>query len=221
MATIDKLLDMVAPHYCLSCSEPGDLLCQSCQFSIVIRSVSSCYGCNGLSSDYRTCDNCYRRASLRSVYTAIEFDELSKELIYCLKFNRSIAAAKNIAQLVYEVLPIDRFDVITHLPTATNRVRRRGYDQAELIAKQLGKIADLPARRLLKRLTQHRQVGSSRLQRQENAPKMFLATDQTKQYRRILIVDDIMSTGASLEAASKALKSQGAYRVEAAVLSRS
>jgi len=96
-------------------------------------------------------------------------------------------------------------------------VRIRGYDQSQLIAKRLAKQLGLPYCRLLRRVGQTRQVGASRQQRKEQIQHAFQPTGNKLTSQRVIVVDDILTTGATLEAAAAALKQAGASHVTAVV----
>ena len=143
-------------------------------------------------------------------------------LVKLLKFERSKAAHQPIANSIAQVLPYLLPDtIVTHLPTATSRQRERGYDQSQLIAKQVAKQKKARYRPLLARLGQSRQVGATKGRRYEQAANMFRALKpEAIQGAHILLIDDILTTGASLEAAAKILKQAGAKQVDAAVFAQ-
>jgi ComF family protein len=108
--------------------------------------------------------------------------------------------------------------VISYVPTANTRVRSRGYDQAELIARELSQNKPLPFMRTLLRVGDGRQVGQNRQVRKNQMAQAFTVTnlEQIKD-KHILLVDDVLTTGATCEAAAKVLLDAGARRVSAVV----
>jgi predicted amidophosphoribosyltransferase len=103
------------------------------------------------------------------------------------------------------------------LPTANRRVRQRGYDQSQLIARQLAKLTNRPATRLLNRRGQSRQVGANRQTRRRQQASAYVICKQPPPNHPILLIDDILTTGASLEAAAVVLRQAGAQTISAAV----
>jgi competence protein ComFC len=111
-------------------------------------------------------------------------------------------------------------EVITWVPTAPIRKSTRGYDQAELLAKHVGSLMGLPCERLLlHRPDRHTQTGLSAADRAVHASSVFRPVSGFGQrYEDVLLVDDVMTTGATLRAGASALRTLGAQRVHAAVV---
>src|SRR5690606_5505450 len=104
--------------------------------------------------------------------------------------------------------------LVTHVPTASSRIRERGYDQAEVLAREFANLRKLPFSSLLHRLGQTRQVGAGRKERLNQLSAAFTAKDQKLiKNARIILIDDIVTTGATLESASRILKAAGAKSV--------
>jgi ComF family protein len=111
------------------------------------------------------------------------------------------------------------------VPLAPGRLRERGYNQAALIAQSLALVTMLPAPQLaaLSKVRETRpQVGLSRAARRQNVRGAFAClAPHLVQQRRCLLIDDVMTTGATLEACAEALVQAGADRVMALVVARS
>jgi ComF family protein len=145
----------------------------------------------------------------------------AKQLIRKLKFERSKAGAAVIATLLGEDLPYFPADtVVTYVPTARKRVRLRGYDQTRLIAEQFAKHRGLQCASLLVRHGYSRQVRSTRAQRAKQAAENYTAKREQLHFDTVLLIDDILTTGATLEASARVLKKAGAKHVNAAVFAQ-
>ncbi len=145
------------------------------------------------------------------------YDAAAKELVYKLKFDRCRKAADDMAALLADCLEVRECTVISHIPTAPARVRQRGYDQAALIARALARRVGISYATLLVRTGEQRQVGQKRTQRQRQMRNAFRAIRPELLNQHVLLIDDVLTTGATCEAAAQALKSAGARRVSAAV----
>jgi len=150
------------------------------------------------------------------IATATAFDGEVREMIVALKYHNARRMALPLAILLADALDRDRevrrigIDVVTWAPTSSLHKRRRGYDQAELIARELARRFNLPAQRLLQRHGSIAQTGRSRRERLE-CPA-FMAKSSAHG-RRILVVDDVSTTGATLHSARRALHAEGAETV--------
>ena len=182
---------------------------------------SRCYLCKVASNDFATCDKCRRNTKLKHVWVASEFKDLAKELIHAFKFQRAQVAAPIIAQYMLDVLPYLKQMTIVPVPTASSRVRLRGYDHAKLLAKELSILSNLPYATALSRLGQTRQVGAKRRERAKQLENSFWVNDATRISKsRILLVDDVSTTGATLGEAARTLKLAGAKQVNAVIFAQ-
>lgn len=214
-----SLLSVIAPHDCLCCGAEGALVCASCSAKIPV-AHERCYRCHSVSTGGRTCGTCRSSSDLYAVHTLTAYEGLAKDLVWKLKFGRARAAGKEIGRLLPSPV-VTGTTVVTHAPTAAMRVRQRGYDQAALIAKAFARQAGLSYTPLLSRLTSLKQVGASRHVRKRQLDGAFrpLHVGRIKG-AHIILIDDVITTGATLEAAARVLKKAGARRVEAVVFAR-
>lgn len=214
MQLIENLVATIAPHECVGCGAEGSLLCSNCVEHL--ESVPSrCYRCKRWSADSLTCRACRRQTSIHSLWAVTSYDtELAKELLHRVKFERAKEGAKTIATLMAgrHTTPTDV--VITHVPTAPTRIRARGYDQSALIAKALGRIWRQPYSPLLARIGNDRQLGQRREVRKQQMADAFRPIKQSFiKDEHILLIDDVLTTGATSEAAARTLRQAGAARV--------
>lgn len=226
MAIIDTLLAIIAPHECIGCDDEGTLICKDC-----IRGmnppVRQCYKCHVMSAGYATCIECRKDSVLMSVIPAVKYDGLAKDLVWKIKFGRTRSASQEIARVVVDKLDLRRvlanrpLLVITHAPTATSRIRQRGYDQAALIARSVARQSRVMYLPLLVRTGQQKQIGAARGLRIAQLRSAFrpLQIDRIRG-AHVILVDDVVTTGATLEAAARVLKDAGARRIDAIVFAQ-
>ncbi len=217
MRVIEDLFNIIAPHECLGCQKEGSLLCYDC--SLNLSSVPPrCYVCGRWDEAWRTCRACRRQTPIHTLWTVAKYEGAAKELLHKLKFERSRAGAEPIAGLLAGRCTLSDDTVVTFVPTASRRARERGYDQAALIAKELSVRLGLPFVPCLARIGDNRQVGSNRQLRKQQMEGVFRPLNPAAfQSRHVLIVDDVLTTGATCEAAARVLRQAGAKRVSAAV----
>lgn len=221
MPFAESILSAIAPHECLECGQENSLLCLSCRYETLETVPDRCYRCLAKTRNSAVCQKCCRNSPLKYVWVTTEYDGVAKELVRLFKYERARAAYRPIAEQMAETLPYLAADtIITYIPTATSRQRLRGYDQSQLIAKHLAKLKKVHFIPLLERYGQSRQVGATKKKRFEQAGEMFRFIGNAVPRGDIIIIDDILTTGASLEAAAKFLKQNGAQRVSAAVFAQ-
>jgi ComF family protein len=159
--------------------------------------------------------------NLEIVQSATAYGSIAKDLIWKLKSSGAQEAAKIMSSRMLKLLPSTRNCLIVPVPTASSRVRRRGYDQARLIAKELSRQSRLPYLNCLIRQGQAHQVGAGREQRLGQLTNAFrVKYSPLTNNAHIILIDDVVTTGATLESAAKLLKQAGAAQVEAITFAR-
>lgn len=220
MNFFDQIIGTIAPHICIKCASEGKLLCDSCVQGL-LPVVSRCYRCRKLSPNSQTCSACRKASKIYRLQVGMTYNATAKQLIGALKFNGAQSAAAEIAEYLSRVSSYSDDCVFVPVPTATSRVRRRGYDQAKLITRRLSKQHQLPYLDCLMRSGQTHQIGANRhkrLKQLAGAYRLKAINDVIGMH--IVLVDDVATTGATLEAAAHCLKSAGVKRVEAVVFAQ-
>lgn len=190
MSLIDGLLAKLAPHECLGCYAEGSLLCTTCLRALPPAPEGS------------------------QAFTL--YQGRAKDLLWKLKSAGAQDAAAIMADCMTDKLPNTKTAWLVPLPTASGRIRQRGYDQAYLITRELSKRTGLPSLKCLARSGQAHQVGSSRQVRLEqlsdalSVRKLRLVKDA-----HLILIDDVTTTGASFQTAKNILLAAGASRVDA------
>lgn len=216
---------LFAPR-CLVCGQagmPGRDLCAACHAGLPWQGPA-CPRCALPMPRVETCGACLRHPSpLDAVHAAFDYAFPLDRLLPRLKFHRDFAAGRVLAQCMadrFAALP--RPDAIVPVPLHRARLRQRGYDQALELARLLGRALDVPVRADVLRRSKATEA-QSRLDasaRQRNLRDAFAVDAAAPTPAHAVLVDDVMTTGATLHAAARALRDAGAARVQAWVCAR-
>lgn len=222
MNVLEQIIALVAAHRCVVCKLEGRLLCEGCENSFLMPAVSWCYRCHAVSRQSSVCKSCKAVVKISHVWIATQYQDAAKQIIYKLKFGRAKAVSTIIAANIADILPnLPGSVIVSHIPTANNRVRLRGYDQARLIAKELSVRRGWQHKTILSRTGKSRQVGAGRKERFKHLQKALQVRKNTDvSGKHILLIDDVTTTGATIEAAAKALKNAGAKTIDVAVFAQ-
>jgi ComF family protein len=223
------------PSRCLACEAPGldglDL-CAACAASLPWNRCA-CPACALPLAEPGTCGDCLRREAalahrgrmpaLTAVHAAFVYAAPLDRLLPRFKFHRDLAAGALLSQLMAEAAASRPHpDAVIPIPLHRARLRRRGYDQALELARPLARSLMLPLRDdLLQRV--RRTAPQSELSaqaRRRNLKNAFAVKPGSRLPAHAVLVDDVMTTGATLHAAAEALKRAGVQRVDAWVCAR-
>ena len=150
-----------------------------------------------------------------------------RKLIHLFKYGRIQTLSAPLGRLLARALPREQtFDVIVPMPLHWRKRWQRGFNQAELLAVEIGRRTHTPVRKALRRVRNTApQAGLTSAKRRENVSGAFHALRQTKLRRsldnlRVLLIDDVMTTGATAASCARALKRGGARQVTLLTLAR-
>ncbi len=215
---LNIISQIIAPHSCIFCNTESVALCDGCFASKMSRRAQSCLWCNRLNERGSLCPACRAHLPIARCVVLLRFDEASERAIYALKYANNRAVGKVLARQLAEMLS-SNFDLVTPVPSDGATRRRRGYNQAQIIAQTVAGQLNVPYSNLLMRTTHIPQVGKNRTERlaqiKGNFRTYYDLTDL-----RILLVDDVTTTGATLGECARVLRQAGAKTVSSAVLAR-
>ena len=225
LAALDTLLRRALPLHCLACGEPGDDgldLCACCRRALPC-AASACPRCAVPLALPGTCGDCLRRPPpLHAAHAAFSYAPPLDRLLPRYKFHRDLASGRLLAQLMARAFAgCERPQALVPVPLHPARLRQRGYDQALELARPVATLLGLPLRAgLLQRV--RATPAQSQLDapaRRRNLRGAFQAASQSLP-AHVALVDDVMTTGATLHAAATALRRAGVARVDAWVCAR-
>jgi competence protein ComFC len=226
---LETVIGWLAPPVCMGCGSEGETLCAFCSASEIIPFGERCWRCNALSLRSRTCVSCSRNGSPRHVWVTTDYNGIAKEVVQKYKFGHQRIASRAIAKLMAETFLLFNSPediaannyVLASVPTATSRVRERGFDHAALLAESIARQLGLPSSKILGRIGQSRQVGTTRSERIKQAEgKYFVRKPEIVSGRNILLIDDVITTGATVQEVAKTLRKSGARTIDALVFAK-
>jgi ComF family protein len=218
---VADVLEIVLPHRCAVCEAPGTALCEACRAALIRLAPPLCERCGSPGAwPVRRCAECAgRRLGFARARAAIVYDERARRFVLTWKERGRRMLATLAADLIAEVLSPPDVDVLAFVPADPERRRRRGDAPAARLAHELADRWQLPVRPLLTRTRAGpRQRGQRLADRRRNVRGAFAALGEAP--RRVCLVDDVYTTGATAAACATVLRRAGARRVEVVSLAR-
>lgn len=228
LAPLGRLLDLIYPPRCAGCGARGAWLCSACVARIQPLAVQPCAGCHRPLADV-TAGRCPACAALHDdglagVLILARYEDPLRRAIHAFKYRGQRGLAEPLGRLLaHQAAELaGRVDVVVPVPLHAARVRQRGYNQAALLAAVCAEQLRLPlAGDVLRRTRATRpQVGLHAAQRHTNVAGAFTATPRATPRaahglagKRVLLVDDVTTSGATLRAAARELLGAGAASV--------
>jgi predicted amidophosphoribosyltransferase len=214
---------LLAPPACWSCRVPapvGHVLCPQCRSALPFLRGPCCARCGLPQPCGRRCPGL--GSPLARAWAPVAFDGPARALVHALKFRGALAVADVMAAQIVAGAPAGLLGpgrVLVPVPTAASRRRARGFDQAERLAAAIGRRTGLPIARCLRRRgAATRQAGASRAARR--APGRVVVRVHGEAPPIAVLIDDVHTTGATLEACARALLDKGSEDVCAITYAR-
>jgi competence protein ComFC len=216
-----SLVDLFFPPQCVYCRTIGNRICDSCAAGIPWIGSACCEAC-GLPGGDRCEHICIERGQLQFIRSAAVFSGPMRKALHALKYDSDRSLAALLVRLAHPhwALPAWSYDVLIPVPLGKKRERARGYNQSLLLAEALSRMVGVPvaAGSITRVRETPTQVGLSYPERKRNVADAFQATAVAG--KRILLVDDVCTTGATLQSCAEALGRAGALGVGALTLAR-
>jgi len=231
-------LDMFFPAFCLGCGKEGSYVCPDCKELLDILQNQYCLCAKNPTllpaEELRgKCHKCSGRR-LSGIYFALSYKEkpLTRKLIHLLKYEPYYLKdlARPIANIMLDHLALIEISgetfkgrLIVPVPIDGKKIRRRGYNQSEEIAKELSKQLGIPLvlNNLLKARTTQPQVELLGNERESNLKDAFITKNPAEiKDKKILLIDDVYTTGSTMEECTKVLRGAGAKEVWGLVIAR-
>ena len=209
-------LDLLFPLGCVGCGVEGTLLCDACHATLPWLTPPFCQRCAQPLRFAQVCDRCQREPlTIDGIRSLFRMEGAAREAVHRLKYSNLRTLAPFLGPLLAglverEALPAQ---VVVPVPLHPRRERERGYNQSALLARAVGREAGLPVEEHLLRRQRHtpplaRSVTAE--ERYHQVAGAFSARPNACGDLQVLLVDDVCTTGATLEACALALRDAGA-----------
>lgn len=218
-------LDYLFPPICGGCGRHGARWCDACQGSTRVIKPPFCQFCGEPQSQGDLCQRC-RRKSPR--FTALrswaEFEGPVRHALHRLKYYGTLGIGEAFSQSLAAVIDQQSWnvDLVIPVPLSLARLAERGYNQSALLAKPLALALAVPYRPNALKKIRHTpsQVGLTAAQRMDNVCGAFQASTELISRKAVLVVDDVTTSGATLNECAGVLKEAGAAQVFGLTLAR-
>ena len=217
-------LDLLFPQWCVGCGKEGHFLCYSCRRSLPRIVPPFCPQCGRPQPSGILCPGCVGwQAEIDGIRSPFRFDGIIREAIHQLKYRNLRALVVPLAELLQNYLINVSIpgEVLVPVPLHKRKLRERGYNQSQLLARELGKLINLPVVDDCLTRQKHAppQARTSTIdERRTNVANAFACNDHRLCDKQVLLIDDVATSGATLDACASTLKAAGASSVWGLVL---
>jgi competence protein ComFC len=220
-----KAVDWIFPPECPGCKTMGTRLCTACDQSVAPLPEPFCPVCGEPGTNKNICQDCLSNPpdfdALRS-FTL--FDGTIREALHRLKYNNDVGLGEVLAPYLVKTFTQQSWniDMVTAVPLSKKRLRSRGYNQAEKLARPFAALIEKPyyASAIHRKIDTKSQIDLSAEERRENVSDAFYANSMLVDLKSVIIIDDVSTTGSTISECARALKLAGAKEVFALTLAR-
>ncbi|MBA2694052.1 MAG: ComF family protein [Rubrobacter sp.] len=215
---LSALADLFYPQFCVGCERrASDVLCRSCFDNLPHVGSPRCSRCGHPTAfEAFVCDECKDvDFGFESARAPLRYEGVGKEIVRVLKYRGYFPVVEKLmAPLIVSMLDEREFDHVVPVPMHSSRRRRRGFNQAEVVARSVSRKINAPLSDTLEVVRRTRdQVELTAAGRRDNVRGAFQSTSRIR--GKILLVDDVFTTGSTMSECAKALTFAGASEVHA------
>ena len=211
--------DLLYPKRCVNCGEFGRLLCVPCGDAMEpATGPGRCPHCRAHWEGSGNCPRCFGLQAIEGVLAAVEMSHAARKIVHALKYQYVREAATLMAPPLVAACQGRLFDAHFAVPLHRSRLRERGFNQSELLMRAAGWME--PVGCLLRTKKTNRQVGMHEGERRANVAGAFVYRGPALNGLSVAIVDDVVTTGATVQECATVLKEAGAREVWAVAFAR-
>jgi ComF family protein len=221
----NRFIDLLFPPRCGGCQAPGSLWCEACRAAVQPIEPPWCEKCGEPFVTDRLCTNCRNHPLvIDHIRSVALFEGVLRQAIHRFKYERLSGMAEPFGNMLADYWQAAQLaaDWLIPVPLHPSRERDRGYNQSELLARQLARHVDVPVSSKGLRRTRATavQMTLNAAERRENVAGAFECVEANVRGARVVIVDDVGTTGATLDACAQAVLKAGAVSVMGLTLAR-
>lgn len=221
----DKIMFSLFPRTCPFCDEiisMNESQCLKCAGKVMVVGQPRCLKCGRPIYDSETeyCEECEKRKHLfYKGISAYVYSDIVKKSIYMFKYSNRRYYAKTYGETIgkefFDEIKSWECDVLVPVPIHRERYRNRGYNQAELLAREISKYVRIPvdSKVIIRTVNTLPQKELDVNGRKNNLEKAFKITKSVVQYKKIILVDDIFTTGSTIDACAEIFLAAGVYKI--------
>jgi len=209
------ILDIFFPSFCAGCKKEGSFLCKNCKYKIEI---------------FKTPSHFPKKAKIKKFYCAAEYkNETLKKLIHDFKYKHIKEIQNELSDIIIKHLKLVNFtpsenQILVPVPLHKKRFKKRGFNQSELLAEKIGRHFNIPVKtKLIKRKkdTKHQTLQEKKEKRKENLKDAFVLISKEKITKKeIVLVDDVITSGATLKECAKTISRASPQNISAIVVAK-
>jgi ComF family protein len=220
------VIDFFYPRYCVGCGKLGSFLCMDCTKTLPRISSPTCQKCGKPETTGTYCAACWgTQLTIDSIRSPFRFEGAIRKAIHAFKYSNLRAICTDLSNLMHDYFQDSDLccDVVVPVPLHLRRLRNRGYNQSALLARGLSRLAGLKV--IENCLYRHKDsVPQTRTatveERKTNTNDAFVCRIEELAAKRVLLIDDVCTSGATLEACAVALKEKGVESICGLTLAR-
>lgn len=219
-------MDLLFPKWCVGCRREGAFICQSCYRSLSRVMPPLCPKCGRPQPSGILCSECVGwQAEVDGIRAPFQFEGIIRQAVHQFKYQNLRAMAGTLARLLYDYfidnpLPVT---VLVPVPLHEKRLRERGYNQSALLAREFGRLVNLPVVEdclVRRRHTAPQARTSSVAERLANVAGAFICRNDALKGQPVLLIDDVATSGSTLAACAAVAKAGSAMSVWGLVVAR-
>lgn len=225
-----NLIELVFPSNCFGCETEGVWLCDKCLDLIQICDTACCFWCNSKNLRGNICSSCKRISNLSSLYSITVYQNpIFQKMLHNLKYNFASSTIDSFAMLLDKYFSLNKLpdlpkdSVLIPIPLHKKRLAERGFNQSELIAREIEKIIhlDIDSTLLTRIKNTKSQMTLNKSDRIINMENSFACINSDKiRGKNIVLIDDVLTTGETIKEATQVLLKSGCASVSAIVMAK-